>query len=99
MKEDLLTTNQIINSNQKSELIVPMNNSLTYKFFISSDNRNIDLYPNSAKFSIDLPIEINNISEIELLDINIKNKTNIFNKLLSNFLNCKIMGGKLRKNL
>ena len=46
MKEDLLTTNQIINSNQKSELIVPMNNSLTYKFFISSDNRNIDLYPN-----------------------------------------------------
>ena len=80
MTEDLLTTNQIINSNQKSELIVPMNNSLKYKLFISSDNRDMDEYPDSAKFSIPLPIEINNVSDITLSDINIKKKTTIFNK-------------------
>ena len=81
MNEDLLTTNQIINSNNKSELIVPINNNtLEYNFFISSDNRNIDIYPYSGKFSIDLPIEITNVSDITLTDINIIKRKHVFSK-------------------
>lgn len=81
MNEDLLTTNQIINSNQQSELIVPLHdNTLLYKFFISSDNRDINTYPSCANFSMDLPIEITNVSNIKLTNINIKNRRHIFDK-------------------
>ena len=80
MNEDLLTTNQIINSNLKSELVVPIKNTLQYKFFISSANRDINMYPAAANFSIKLPIEITNVSDITLTDINIKRKAKIFNQ-------------------
>jgi len=79
MNEDLLTTNQIINSNKKYELIVPTTNTIKYKFFISSDNRDFNIHPYAGNFSINLPIEITNVSDIKLLDINIKKKY-VFNK-------------------
>ena len=80
MQEDLLTTNQIINSNKESELIVPLYNTLKYKFFISSNTRDKHKFPLASKFSADLPFEITNICNINLLDINIKKKTSVFKK-------------------
>ena len=75
--DDLITTNQIIYSNNDTAVKPILNKTTEYNFFISSNSRDVSLYPTASEFTICLPDPLNNIISLKMCNISVIRNTDI----------------------
>ena len=80
--DDLITTNQIVYTNTNTEVPNPSlkNNTTVHNFFISSNNRDVNLYPKAAAFTTHLVDPLTNIISIKLCNISVNRKSDVISK-------------------